>query len=393
MAGMGNFLAGFMQAFGQGMLQKKQQEKADEFKKLQLKKFKADLDLAEKQQGFREQLGQMMLGTPGSPMPPAELGGGPAQPMQPGKSLNEILATGPGQYAYMNAGYPSPAKDIGLAQQRLLFEKVLSQLPGAGGGGLPGQIVSAQGAGAGVPIGGGRQIDPLSLLQATAGQDLSKLSEDIVSQKMRTPLSPSDLTKFQNAKGEFPTAGMTPYDLQRGGYKPVGDKLTIEQAGKAQSIEFAMNSLNGAIDLIAPGGIIDKSVVAQFALPEKMQWGAAREATQLINEAIRTKVLINSGVTARDDEVQAVVAGYKPNAMDLTQPGLAERKMQRLKDFMEGTLDYATLPQSLRARIKAKQKKDKTKPSLKLGSPKMPAGVDPALIEFMTPEERALFNQ
>lgn len=388
-------MSGFLQGFGNILVAKQQKAKDDELKKLQLKAYKANLDLAEERKKYAGQVGEMMQGMTAEPMPPAELGGGPARPAMPGKTYNEIMQTPEGQFALLRSGMATP-KDIGLAQQRSLFEKVLAQLPGAGGGGLPGQIVSAQGAGAGVPtagapVAGGRQIDPLSVLQATTGLDLSKLSEDIVSQKMRTPLSPSDLTKFQNAKGEFPTAGMTPYNLQKGGYKPIQtSQIALEQKMRgAKAVVLKMEPLVNKIftdtslwERIKGKGENIKQKVLQ-SNPNVVLYDSLKNGMK----AMIIKALGESGNLAEGDYERIDPLFPELGTKGMTLPDskeIAKLKLNQLKSILESVTGGSSLADAI-ASAQAK--------GGAAGAPQMPTGVDPALLPYMTPEERALFNQ
>lgn len=230
---LSNLFSGFMNAFGQTMQQQQQRQQIKEFKDLQVKKLKTDLDAKESQLRFQRQFGNLLVG---SEMPPAEQGGGPAMPA---KSVNQLLLEPQGQFAALKSGWFTP-KDIGLAQTREQFQKALEQLPGAGGGGLPSQIVAAQ---------GGYQVDPLSKLAAIGGQDITKIKEDVVSKQMRTPLSTTDLLRYQDAQGNPPPAGTTLNDIRREGYKPVlQSQIAIKQ--KLQGAFGVLDTMDPLVDQI-----------------------------------------------------------------------------------------------------------------------------------------------
>lgn len=337
MANMGNLVAGFLQGFARSSQRSKELAMMQEVKKAQLKKFKADQDIQEQRVKFGE---EFLSQFEPSSAPAQGEEGPPAQPEQ-AKTLTEILSDPEGQMAGLRSGIVS-TKDIGMAQERKQTSALLDQIN-----------VSEQ-------VGGGLGFTPESKLQFAATRD-PKVLKRIDPVKNVVQMEDGPHTVMQH-----PQTGEILTDLG-----PVKEeKVTAEQAGKISSIEFAKEQLGNAVNLLAPGGQVDKAVVAQLSLPGAFLTGKALEIDQLLSEAISTKVLIQSGVTAREDEVEATKARFMPTIRDLTREGLAERKLTRLKEFMEGALDLTTLPPSLRKKIETRRKKQKTKPTLDIGRPK-----------------------
>ena len=346
MGGSTNFLAGFMNSFGNAAQAQQDRQQRKQFTDLQVKAFKTKLEADQAKEEYKRKFAGLMAP---SEQPPAELGGGPAKP---GQSVLQMLTNNPeGELAGLMSGLITP-KDIGLAQDRLRQQQFSQQLLGGPG---------AQGAQGGQGARGDLGWTPQSKQiygQTFDPKDLVAIKPEKIVRQMKD----GPHTVLVNPYTEEIVSDLGPVKEE---------KLATGEAGKISSIQFATDSLNTAINMLAPGGQVDSKIVAQMALPSSTQWGPAREITQLINEAITTKVLIQSGVTARPDEIKATAQRFIPTPLDLTQPGLAERKLKRLQEFMQGALDYTTLPPSLKKRIEAKRK-SKEKPSLNMNKKSSP---------------------
>lgn len=325
-----SFLAGLTQGLSQGKAQGQQQQLIEDFKKTQKKLIDAQVDATITQQKAKEKFASLFE-LSNEPEPGTE---GPPQKAQPGKSFVELLSDPEGQMSGLLSGMVTP-KDIGMAQERTQFEEFLKTIQGGGKGSSVG-------------------FTPESMTLAAATRD-PKLLEAVkpVQKVVQTAQGP-------RLKSLNPYTGAEIADL--GADKE--DKVPVGDAGKIQSIDFANQQLTEAMQLLAPNGQIDKTLVAALSSPIK--FGAAREIDQLIGDAIATKVLVQSGVTAREDEVERTKQNFVPGLLDLSREGLAERKLDRLRQFMEGALDLTVLPPSLQKKIKAK----KNKPSLNLGKKK-----------------------
>lgn len=325
-----NLLAGFVQGMAQGKSGERDRQLIEDFKKTQKKLLDAQVDATVTQQQAREKFASLF--EPGNqPEPGME---GPPQQVQPGKSFIELLSDPEGQLAGLQAGIITP-KDIGLERERQMLGNL--NLDTTGGLGFTPESVRLFQA----------TRDP-KVLEAIKPVQKVVQGEDGPRIKSLNPLTGQEIADLGPAKEE---------------------KLPVGDVGKIQSIDFAAQQLNDAIELIAPGGVLDKKMV--FALTSPIKVGTAREIDALIGDAIATKVLIQSGVTAREDEIERTKRNFVPSALDLTKPGLAERKLQRLRDFMEGAIDLTVLPPSLKKRIEGK----KNKPSLNLGKKVKPEDI------------------
>lgn len=304
---------------------------------------------------------------------------GPPQQPAAGMTLQQILADPEGQFAALRSGLVEP-KDIGMQEQRDMVMSLagLGQPTQGMAGVQQGTQRVQQG---GTPLG----IDPLSALSG----DPSRLKRHPLDE----PLSPTEQQKYKpDAQGNYPQTLREAQSYQL--LAPGEDRaITSQESGKIASIQKAKDNIQKAIGLMMPGGQIDKSIVAGMGFGD-LSVGKSREINQLLGEAISTKVLVQSGVTARQDEIDAVRRQFVPSLLDLTNPGLVQRKLEGFQSFMDGTLDLTTLPPSLAERIKAKGfKAEKKKTELKAkGLGNLPQGVSQAEWDVMTPEERALFQ-
>ena len=264
---------------------------------------------------------------------------GPPQTVEPGMPLSQILADPEGQLAALRSGLVS-SKDIGMQEQRGLVRDLTGIGPSGGMKGV--QQGTPQVQKGGLPLG----IDPLSAITG----DPSKLKRHPLDE----PLSPTEQQKYvPDEQGNYP---QTQREAQNYQLLAPGEARAIntQEAGKITSTLKAKEYATQAIGLLKnPDGTLDKSALMQMSLGD-YAIGKGREINQLLGPAVTAKVLIDSGVTAREDEKQAVIKQYIPSLKDLTQPGLAERKLKRLQDFFDGALDLSTLPPSLAKRIRAK---------------------------------------
>jgi len=319
-----SLLAGLSQGMAQGKAAKKDRESIDEFKKTQKKLIEAQIDSLVATNNAKERfLGMMQQDS--SPGPGME---GPPEQPRPGLPFSEIATNAEFQRYGLMSGMVSP-KDIGLEKERQNMEDFSKNLNKGGGLGFT--------------------------------PDSERLFAATKDPKTLEPIKPEKVTVQTKDGPRIIT--VNPYTGEQ--IADIGpakeEKLPVGDAGKIQSIDFANKQLNDAIDILAPNGELDKSLVLQMSVPVKV--GKAREIDQLVTEAITTKVLIQSGVTARQEEIDAAKERFIPNAFDLTNPGLAQRKLERLKQFMSGTIDLTVLPPSLRKRIEEKNKKESSKSS------------------------------
>jgi len=140
-------------------------------------------------------------------------------------------------------------------------------------------------------------------------------------------------------------------------------KMSVADAGRANLLKSGIEDIDAASSILFPNGMdkpVDRSVVLQAAAPFGGV-GRGREVKQRLITAIAAKLLAQTGVTARADELETMVNSYIPQPFDLQNPGLAAKKVQRLQDFMKGTLDMTYMPKSLRDRVNASIAKNKQK--------------------------------
>jgi len=144
-------------------------------------------------------------------------------------------------------------------------------------------------------------------------------------------------------------------------------RMSVADAGRVNLLQSGIEDINAASELLFPNGMdkpVDPMVVAAAAVPGGGV-GVGREVRQRLRTAIAAKLLAQTGVTARADELDTMVDSYIPQIMDIPNKGLSAKKINRLNDFMKGTINMTYLPKSYRDRVNAhiKQNKQKLKSS------------------------------
>lgn len=234
----GDFLGGFADAFSRiyfpAMQEQKTRKENEEFKKLQLKKIKTDLDLQEQQANARGTVLDRLSDQRGPPM-----------------SLTDMLSGSPG--LLLQSGLVD-TKDL-LQEQRLrsgqdIFKQLSQQFLGngnAGGTGLEGPSTP--------------QPDIFSLMAATQSGDLGKLRPS----ELDKPLSPTELLNIPGAK-----PGMTMRDVMNAGLNPQKEsELKIEQ--KMRSARQISSDLQQVVDRVFVNDDFTQRLAQGFALaPEKI---------------------------------------------------------------------------------------------------------------------------
>lgn len=375
MGGSTNFLAGFMNSFGNAAQAQQDRQQKKQFTDLQVKAFKTKLEADQAKEEYKRKLVNQM-----SPFeqPPAELGGGPEKP---GQSVTQVLADPQGQINALMSGIFSP-KDIGLTEQRTMFQNILGQINGGGGAGFAGT------GGTGGAI-GGIAIDPLSKLQAIAGQDMSKLSEDPASKVMRTPLSTTDLLRYEDAKGNPPPAGTTLNDIRAQGYKPVSTQkqaASMKTAGALAVIKKMEPLVNQLFTKTTVGERIKgKGEALKQKFTQENPNFVMYESLKNGMKAMIIKALGESGNLAEGDYERIDPLFPETGTKGMALPDsreVAKMKMKQIRSILEQVSQGKSLDQSI-AGAQAKSG---------AAGFKLPQGVDPELINFMTPEERKLFQ-
>jgi hypothetical protein len=321
-----NFWSGLLQGYTQTSEKRKEREIQENQRKLQTKLFENQLEQMELEKNAKGKIGEMM--TPYMPTGEESLGSTEGRELGKGQSLLDVLADPKGELLLMQSG---------VKPETIVNMKALSQLSG----------------GAKIPEG--------MILEGVKYDTKGRPMYDYGIDPLNKPASLSALSEYVDANGRPAPPGMTPRQLQEGGYTPKGQNIDPTAAARITSMDIAIQSAGDVIGRIAPGGKVDKTLLFQMNAPMGGV-GEGRDLYLMMRDAIGSKVYAETGVTARPDELNSVLDRFLPKPQDLTNEGLAVKKLERFQDFMQRTLDTATLPESVRNKLQStKPKADELK--------------------------------
>lgn len=331
---LGQFGAGFLKAFVQAKQQKAITEQDKKEKDARLKLFEVQLerekaaqqqqqiqsDQLKQQLGARQQLFDRLGGLEAMPGTGVKI----ADPTAKTPSLTELLADPESAMQLLQSGLVGSKDVLENAQQQKmngLLQKVM------GGGSQPAGMELS-----GLKVGPSGQMMPdFSLPQITSPQTI------------QTPGGPR-LQTFN------PRTGSMVADL--GIPKP--DNVAPEVAGRISGLVQAQQ-IAGQIrgQFIKPDGSVDKQLVmTSFANLPKSK---GREIRNDIGIAVDAVLRARTGAGVNVTEMKQVVDQFLPSPLDSDEQ--IASKLDRLDQFVSGTLDIATLPPAIRKRIETNVKK------------------------------------
>lgn len=374
-------LSGMAQGWSDGQKQAIDEANKKDLRKFQIKKFERELDALDQIEQGKQQLLKML----GPVLDASDQFGvmetGQAG-MKPGMSLKEALSTPEGAAAAVKAGYK--LDDIRQFQTPSITE-IIASMQAGNAMGQPGGAIGMPPQGGfemtGFKVGPNGQVMPdfgrrgevkrwmtdetgrFEIGVDSMGREVTRRPAAPSNRAEEDkPVPPAQLSNFRNAKGEMPPAGATMRQIREGGYKTTEDsKVAVGDSGKIAMLEQGIKDIDVATSILFPEGQIDKKVLFEMEAP-RGGIGKGREVWSLARNAIAGKLRIETGTAAPPAEVDDLARRFLPSPLDLSEPGLAERKMTRLREFLSGSLDITTLPvhvrEGIEKRIAANKKKN-----------------------------------
>lgn len=398
-----NLLAGLADGYVKGLNSNLEDQQKSDLRKLQIKQFQRELDakdqIEQAKQGLLSYLTKAtaptaaVQGNQDYNSPGADENTGfdvQSHPAMQGMSFKQAMSSPEAMRLALGAGHS--LNDLKQFQQPSLTELLASlQTNGAvGNSGLPGAPTNGQSAN-GPTVGNPGSVQFSGLEVDADGKpklkfDTSTVKNWALSSDGKTevgyddhgraiakrlagpdkrqdedkPLGVAGAKDMVDAKGNNPPPTMTPRQAVELGYSIKEDKLPMDQAARTNLANEGAKNINKAIDIIMPGGKLDKQVILGMDAPMG-GLGRGREVNQLLYPAIAGQILLQSGVAVRPEEYSALTRSYVPTGLDFSNPGLAEKKLERLKGLLEGNLDLTSLPPSIRARVE--QRRSSTTPT------------------------------
>lgn len=380
----GNLLAGLIQGFTDGQVGERERLEKEEMRKLQIKMFKHDLDAKDRAEGARKTLVDALTNfvdpalMRGTQLLPDEIG--PTRPPPApgaGGGLSAYLKTPQGQATALNAGYSlKDLKDFQRPDITDILAKLQTGTAVQGAAetadseyplqGRPGEMLPG---GVKFDASGNPMLDfsPAEVKRTvTSGDGKYSLGYDQFGRLItKRPVGSSERAEedkplltsakdLQDANGRSPNPNMTWREAHMAGFVPKEDKVALSDSARLSLANEGAKNLTEVIGKIAPNGKINKTLLLQMDAPMGGV-GQGRELNQLIDTAISSQILLQSGVSVRPEEIANLRRTYVPTTMDLTTKGLPEKKLERFQALLEGNLDMGTLPPSIRERIEARR--------------------------------------
>lgn len=317
-----NFLSAFLQSYTTAQQNKKYRENTEATRKLQTKLFEKQLEREDMEGSAKKQIYNQMTGIESLP----ENFTGPPQ-SAPKKSLLDIMSDPMGEQLLLQSG---------VKPETLVNMKAYSQF-----------------------LGGPQSVPEGFELQGVKYDTKGRPMYDYGKSKLDEPISPAASAEWVDSSGRAAPPGMTMRQLQEGGYSPKGQNIDPTAAARITSMDIAIQSAKDVAAELAPNGVVNKKLLLQMNAPSG-GIGEGRDLYLRMRDAIGSKVYAETGVTARPDELASVLDRFLPKPLDLSDEGLAVKKLERFQDFMQRTLDTATLPESVRNRLKSTSRSDKS---------------------------------
>lgn len=378
-----DLLSGLAMGFTDAQKSARENQWNNEIKKVQIKLFKMQLDQEEVKKNAVKQITSALttarqqsvsvpqFGEMGEPYPAQQQ----TQNLPPA-SAQEYFKSPEGYAAGLQAGYP--IKDLETIKHGEFGQNILDMLSKGGFGGIGGQPgqqgqggQSAGGFGGFVPNISvdstgkvGVDLKPSKVIWKDTGNDYVPIDETTGQPRQGVAPIPKNETYVQTVmEGDQPRVKVfnkrTNQEVATLGTPE--QKVPLSDSTRIALAEQGSNNINQVIAAIMPDGkTINRSIILQMDAPFG-GIGEGRELNQLASTAIAAQILLQSGVTARPDELKELYKTYIPTTMDLSNEGLAKRKLERFKSLLQGSIDVATLPDNLRKRIESKRKEGGTK--------------------------------
>jgi hypothetical protein len=397
---MRDLLSGLAMGFTDAQKSARENQWNNEIKKAQIKVFKMQLDQEETKQNAIKQITSVLgANRTQDVMVPQEGAMGESYPAQqqtqtlPPQTMQQFFSTPQGAGLGIQAGMG--IKDLNTIQRgepgQALMEAIMKQyFPGSGGqpqgtpqasqigGGQPQGAPQGMGGPQGAPQGGGFggfvpnisvdstgkvgvDLKPSKVIWKDTGNDFVPIDETTGQPRQGVDSIPKNETYVQTVmEGDQPKVKVfskrTNQEVATLGTPE--QKVPLSDSTRIALAEQGSSNINQIVKTIMPDGKnIDKSIIFQMDAPFGGV-GVGREMNQLASTAIAAQILLQSGVTARPDELVELRGTYLPTTLDLTNEGLAKRKMERFSKLLEGSIDLATLPVSLRKRIEERRKQE-----------------------------------
>lgn len=305
------FGGGFAQGFANVMMLREQQKRDNELLKLRKKALNAQLDLQEKQNAAKQQFFGM------TEPEPVDV---PIRPNQP-RSLMDVLADPEGQMLALQGGLI----DIGDLQKLSKQNTQREFLDKLGQDGLP-------------------QFSPQSQIVSQMTGDLTQLRPpNLFRETIQTPDGPM-IQVFDEGRLGNPVGTLG---------APKEEKINPEQAGRISGLVQAQDISSQIRDLmIDNSGNVKISRFDLFNIDNEVPFTDGRNIGFQFRDAIDSVIRARTGAAATEEEMNGLLRQFRPSSGDNDETIV--NKMDRLQKFIDGTLDVATLPSSLRSKLNKK---------------------------------------
>ena len=349
--GLGSFMAGIMKGMGKSRIQKREDARQDAVDKRQMSKDKIDLQNAKNKQDMMKMLMPYLQNLQGD---------------QAQTTLPAIPETKPFTPTIFGDSFPEGTTGLAQPEQPPIEQEPID---------IPGQIAQSQmnpmaaamiKAMSGVDVPGALSLQESRKKTGISRESLEErirgagVREDISERTLEETIKSNERKfnfeklKFEFTKSkpvwktrtvdgvewEYPyTQTGEPFPLapiRKGGKKA----MSAETAGKFQMAKTGVTALNAVRSGLftkskAGKEVLNKKTFRDFTL--RTPWSVGRTLRQNMDDALETKLRIESGAAVPDQEVVRMNKRLLPSVFD-NEAGI-KNKLNRLKSFLDGTVE------------------------------------------------------
>lgn len=192
-----------------------------------------------------------------------------------------------------------------------------------------------------------RRVQNLGLEGQHKRQEIARGKAPIVSPGYITPGGETEHIITDPATGQRKTVSGVP--MNRTQTQDLDPKFTPEQAARVSAMNMTLNNVSDLRDKLVPDGkTVDRRVLFS-SMFGGLPFTEGRDVERFIEDAIETKLRLQTGAAANKDEVKKEAAKFKPNQLDSDDTIVG--KFDKLERYMQDTFNVLDPSGVVRARL------------------------------------------
>lgn len=194
-----------------------------------------------------------------------------------------------------------------------------------------------------------RRVGNLDLENQQKRQELVRGKAPIVSPGYVTSGGETEHIITDPATGQRKTVSGVP--MNRTQTQDLDPKFTPEQAARVSAMNMTLNNISDLRDTLVPDGkTVDRRTLFT-SMFGGLPFTEGRDVERYIEDAIETKLRLQTGAAANKDEVKKEAAKFKPNQLDSDETIIG--KFDKLEHYMHDTFNVLDPSGVVRARLGA----------------------------------------